>query len=55
MDILGHNGRVGGVAWHPHSTVTQDEHLVNIATGGGDNDILLWSLARYASNFRYVA
>lgn len=47
----GHNGRVGGVAWHPDSTLTQSEHSVNIATGGGDNDVLLWSLAACAFKF----
>lgn len=43
----GHNDRVGGIGWYPGATlpgsgVSADS--VNIATGGGEGNIQLWSL-----------
>jgi len=41
----GHTDKVGGAAWHPTATVGMSEEGVNIATGGGEGDVKLWSLA----------
>lgn len=42
----GHGDRVGGVAWHPQATLTQEEGLVNLVSGAGDMCVNLWSLNR---------
>lgn len=42
-----HEDRVTGLAWHPQATLTQSASAVNLATGGGENDVCLWSLERY--------
>lgn len=44
LRISGHADRVGGVAWHPQATLSQSEEAVNLASGGGDKAVLLWSL-----------
>ena len=41
----GHTDKVGGSAWHPTATVGMSAEGVNIATGGGEGDVKLWSLA----------
>ena len=46
--ILGHKDRVGGIAWHPHATLTLSPGVANIASGGGDTDVNLWSMTSYA-------
>lgn len=40
----GHSDRVGGVAWHPQATLSQGADLVNLASGGGEGNVHLWSL-----------
>ncbi|KAK7015311.1 WD40-repeat-containing domain protein [Favolaschia claudopus] len=42
--LRGHGDRVGGVAWHPQATLTQQPSLVNLASGAGDCNVHLWSL-----------
>ncbi|KAG6854037.1 hypothetical protein C0991_011242 [Blastosporella zonata] len=42
--LRGHDDRVGGVAWHPQATLTQEKGLVNLASGGGEGSVNLWSL-----------
>ncbi|PVU93614.1 hypothetical protein BB559_003217 [Furculomyces boomerangus] len=42
--ITGHNDKVSGICFHPQSTINLDPKAVNIATGGSDNQICLWSL-----------
>ncbi|KAG6860880.1 hypothetical protein C0995_006435 [Termitomyces sp. Mi166 len=42
--LRGHEDRVGGVAWHPQATLTQEKGLVNLATGAGEGNVNLWSL-----------
>lgn len=37
--------RIGGVAWHPHATLSQSRDAVNLATSGADTNIQLWSLS----------
>lgn len=45
--LRGHTDRVGGVCFHPQSTLTQDKSSLNIASGGADANIHLWNLERY--------
>ncbi|CAG8672850.1 8431_t:CDS:10, partial [Racocetra fulgida] len=40
----GHADRIGGVAWHPQSTLSIDKSVVNLASGAADGLINLWSL-----------
>ncbi|KAJ7890542.1 U4/U6 snRNP-specific spliceosomal protein [Mycena olivaceomarginata] len=42
--LRGHSDRVGGVAWHPKATLTQEPGVVNLASGAGDCNVHLWSL-----------
>lgn len=42
----GHTDRVGGVAWHPHATLSQSEDAVNLVSGGGEGTVCLWSMNR---------
>ncbi|KAJ6518800.1 U4/U6 snRNP-specific spliceosomal protein [Mycena sanguinolenta] len=42
--LRGHGDRVGGVAWHPKATLTQERSVVNLASGAGDCNVHLWSL-----------
>lgn len=42
--LRGHTDRVGGVCFHPQSTLTQDKSSLNIASGGADANIHLWNL-----------
>ncbi|KAI3624949.1 hypothetical protein CBS14141_002370 [Malassezia furfur] len=43
-DVRGARGRVSGVAWHPQATLSQSRAALNLATGGGDHTVCLWSL-----------
>lgn len=41
----GHNvERIGGLAWHPQSTLSQPPSSANLATGAADGNICLWPL-----------
>lgn len=43
----GHNDRVGGIAWYPGATIPSSgvsADAVNLASGGGEGNIQLWSL-----------
>ncbi|CAG8440228.1 3056_t:CDS:10 [Diversispora eburnea] len=42
--LKGHTDRIGGVAWHPDSTLSIDKSVVNLASGAADSMIHLWSL-----------
>ncbi|KAH8556309.1 WD40-repeat-containing domain protein [Umbelopsis sp. PMI_123] len=42
--LRGHVDRIGGVVFHPQSTISQDKGSLNIATGGADSNIHLWNL-----------
>ncbi|OMH84298.1 U4/U6 small nuclear ribonucleoprotein Prp4 [Zancudomyces culisetae] len=42
--LKGHNDKIGGISFHPQSTINLDEKAANIATGSTDNTIKLWSL-----------
>ncbi|KAK9375301.1 WD40-repeat-containing domain protein [Lipomyces chichibuensis] len=44
--LRGHNDRIGGLAWHPEATLLQSPNVVNLASGGGDCTVRLWSLAQ---------
>lgn len=44
--LRGHTDRVGGVAWHPHATLSQSEDAVNLVSGGGEGNVCLWSMNR---------
>jgi U4/U6 small nuclear ribonucleoprotein PRP4 len=46
--LPGHRDRVGGIAWHPQATLTLSPSVANIASGGGDSDVHLWSMTSYA-------
>lgn len=39
---------MGGVAWHPQATLTQSPDLVNLVSGGGEGNVNLWSINRWA-------
>lgn len=42
--LRGHTDRIGGAAWHPAATRGLGEGAANIATGGGEGDVKVWSL-----------
>lgn len=42
--LKGHVDKVGGVAWHPESTLGQSLSSVNLMSGGADGRVCLWSL-----------
>ncbi|KAH8593231.1 WD repeat domain-containing protein [Bisporella sp. PMI_857] len=45
--LRGHTNRVGGISWFPGSTLpgtTVSEDSVNLASGGGEGSVYLWSL-----------
>ncbi|KAH8149557.1 uncharacterized protein LAJ45_06186 [Morchella importuna] len=44
--LRGHTDRVGGLSWHPQATVSLDASSANIASGGGEGNIHLWSLTQ---------
>ncbi|KAK8213538.1 hypothetical protein M8818_002840 [Zalaria obscura] len=47
--LRGHTGRIGGLSWFPGSTLpgtTVSEDSVNIASGGEEGNIHLWSLTQ---------
>lgn len=41
----GHEGKIGGITWHPQATIGQSESELNLATSGVEGDIKLWSLS----------
>ncbi|RUP43724.1 WD40-repeat-containing domain protein [Jimgerdemannia flammicorona] len=43
---LGHNDRVGGVVFHPQSTISLDRGAANLASGAADGTVYLWSFDR---------
>ncbi|KAI9769635.1 MAG: hypothetical protein M1840_003872 [Geoglossum simile] len=45
--LRGHKAQVGGISWYPEATLlgsTVSKDTVNIASGGGEGNIHLWSL-----------
>ena len=45
----GHNSQVSGISWAPGATIpgsTVSEGAVNLASGGGEGDVNLWSLTQ---------
>jgi len=45
----GHTNRVGGISWFPGSTLpgsSTSENAVNLASGGGEGNVHLWSLTQ---------
>ncbi|KAG1449723.1 hypothetical protein G6F56_008562 [Rhizopus delemar] len=46
MTLKGHNDKVGGVAFHPESTISLDKSVLNLATGAADGLIRLWNLEK---------
>ena len=46
--LRGHSDRIGGVAWHPQATLSQGGEVVNLASGGGEGSVNLWSLNKCA-------
>ncbi|ORZ03033.1 WD40-repeat-containing domain protein, partial [Syncephalastrum racemosum] len=46
MTFKGHTDRVGGIAFHPESTISLDKSVMNFATSGADALIHLWSLEK---------
>lgn len=47
--LRGHTDRVGGITWFPGSTLptsTVSEDSLNLASGGGEGHVLLWSLTQ---------
>ncbi|EST07284.1 WD40 repeat [Kalmanozyma brasiliensis GHG001] len=44
LTFRGHTDKVGGLAWHPRATLTQDASAVNLVSGAGDASVCLWSL-----------
>ena len=47
MLLIGHTDKIGGLKWHPKAHISQDRGAVNLASGGGDGIVNLWSLERY--------
>ncbi|KAI5288695.1 hypothetical protein KEM52_001060, partial [Ascosphaera acerosa] len=47
--LRGHTDRVGGIAWFPEATLpssTVSESSLNLASGGGEGNVNLWSLTQ---------
>ncbi|KAI8645051.1 WD40-repeat-containing domain protein [Parasitella parasitica] len=44
LTLKGHNDKVGGVAFHPEATISQEKSALNIASSGADGLIQLWNL-----------
>lgn len=44
--LRGHTDRIGGISWHPEATLTQSPESANLASGGADGNIHLWSLTQ---------
>lgn len=47
--LRGHTGQVSGISWFPGSTLPDSnvsESSVNLASGGGEGDVNLWSLTQ---------
>lgn len=47
VTLRGHTDRVGGISWYPGATLPSSnvsEDSVNLASGGGEGDVHLWSL-----------
>ncbi|KAJ1027674.1 hypothetical protein NDA16_002013 [Ustilago loliicola] len=44
LTYRGQTDKVGGLAWHPRATLTQDPAAVNLVSGAGDASVCLWSL-----------
>lgn len=44
LTLKGHNDKVGGIAFHPEATLTQEASALNLASSGGDGEIQLWNL-----------
>ena len=43
---IGHDSRVGGIAFHPEATVGLSDSAACLASGAADGKINLWSLER---------
>jgi U4/U6 small nuclear ribonucleoprotein PRP4 len=46
LTLKGHNDKVGGVAFHPEATISQEKSALNLASGGADGLIQLWNLEK---------
>ncbi|PGH01336.1 hypothetical protein AJ80_09026 [Polytolypa hystricis UAMH7299] len=49
VTLRGHTDRVGGLTWFPGATVSEStvsESAINLASGGGEGNIHLWSLTQ---------
>ncbi|CAL3966988.1 unnamed protein product [Diplocarpon coronariae] len=47
--LRGHTDRIGGISWFPDATMpgsTVSENSVNLASGGGDGKVHLWSMTQ---------
>ena len=47
--LQGHKDKVGGISWFPNATLTTHNvspSAINLATGGGEGDVHLWSLSQ---------
>ncbi|WEW58463.1 hypothetical protein PRK78_003931 [Emydomyces testavorans] len=47
--LRGHTDRVGGISWFPGATIpssTVSDSCVNLASGGGEGNVHLWSLSK---------
>ncbi|KAL9594805.1 MAG: hypothetical protein Q9219_006819 [cf. Caloplaca sp. 3 TL-2023] len=47
--LRGHKDKIGGISWFPNATLPDHDvpsSAINLATGGGEGDIHLWSLTQ---------
>ena len=44
LTYRGQTDKVGGIAWHPRATLSQDPAAANLVSGAGDASVCLWSL-----------
>lgn len=54
LTLKGHNDKVGGVAFHPEATISQEKSALNLASSGADGLIQLWNLERYKIIGKYA-
>ncbi|KAL8665280.1 MAG: hypothetical protein Q9202_002331 [Teloschistes flavicans] len=48
-NLRGHKDKIGGISWFPNATLPTHDvspSAINLATGGGEGDIHLWSLTQ---------
>ncbi|RCH83047.1 U4/U6 small nuclear ribonucleoprotein Prp4, partial [Rhizopus stolonifer] len=46
LTLKGHDDKIGGIAFHPEATISQEKSALNLATSGAEGLIQLWGLEK---------